>query len=69
MGEAYFGKKAVGNSELVTRLRKGGSVLVTTDEKVRAFIMEHSPTDNGSEVLACSDDVATATPDCKGDAA
>jgi hypothetical protein len=53
MGEAYFGKKAVGNSELVARLRAGGSVLVTTDEKVRAFMASNPVT---PDALACVSD-------------
>ena len=43
MGASYFGKVAVGNSELVKRLRAGGRVLVDTDRDVRAFIAEYSP--------------------------
>ena len=43
MGESYFGKKAIGNSELVSRLRQGKSVLVKTDEAVRRFIRENGP--------------------------
>lgn len=39
MGASYFGKKSIGNSELVTRLRGGGRVWPDTEEKVRSFIM------------------------------
>lgn len=42
MGETYFGKAAVGNSELVKRLEKGRRVWPDTEEKVRAFIAERS---------------------------
>jgi len=38
MGSSYFGKLAVGNSELVKRLRAGREVLPRTEEKVRAFM-------------------------------
>ncbi|MBB3947081.1 hypothetical protein GGQ73_003045 [Rhizobium skierniewicense] len=38
MGESYFGKCAVGNSELVGRLRNGGKVLQDTGVKVVSFI-------------------------------
>ena len=51
MGETYFGKKAVGNSELVPRLRAGGSVLVTTDEKVRRFMADNPPV--SPEAVSC----------------
>jgi hypothetical protein len=40
MGASYFGKKAVGNSELVHRLRAGKHVLTITDARVREFIRE-----------------------------
>jgi len=42
MGESYFGKKAVGNSELVKRLRAGRPVLTSTEAAVRDFISRHS---------------------------
>ncbi len=38
MGESYFGKRAVGNSELVGRLRNGRPVLQDTAAKVVEFI-------------------------------
>lgn len=38
MGETYFGKAAAKNSELVSRLRKGGRVWPETENAVRKFI-------------------------------
>ena len=38
MGETYFGKQAVGNSEIVARLRKGGFVSPVTEKRVLEFI-------------------------------
>nr|WP_010400597.1 hypothetical protein [Paracoccus sp. TRP] len=38
MGESYFGKRAAGNSELVSRLRGNGRVWPETEAKVRSFI-------------------------------
>jgi len=38
MGASYFGKSAVGNSELVQRLRQGKRCWPETAQKVRAFI-------------------------------
>lgn len=38
MGPSYFGKKAVGNSELLPRLKNGGRVWPETENKVREFI-------------------------------
>lgn len=38
LSETYFGKKAVNNSELVSRLRSGGSVHFLTESKIREFI-------------------------------
>ena len=42
MGASYFGKAAVGNSEVVHRLRKGGRVWPETAEKARKFISERT---------------------------
>lgn len=42
MGASYFGKSAVGNSELVPRLRSGGRVWPETEMKVRAFMLSRS---------------------------
>lgn len=38
MGQSYFGKAAVGNSEIVPRLRAGGRVWPETASKLRDFI-------------------------------
>lgn len=38
MGESYFGKLAVGNSELVSRLKAGKTVTLRTAERVREFM-------------------------------
>lgn len=38
MGETYFGKAAVGNSEVVPRIRKGGRVWPETENGLRSFI-------------------------------
>lgn len=39
MGASYFGKVAVGNSELVKRLESGKRVWPETEVKARAFMM------------------------------
>lgn len=41
MGPSYFGKAACGNSELVTRLVKGGRIWPDTEAKIRAFMRQH----------------------------
>lgn len=38
MGPAYFGKKAVGNSEIVARLRKGRPIWPHTEQRLRIFM-------------------------------
>ena len=38
MGESYFGKKSVGNSELLPRLRAGRFVSPVTEKRVKDFI-------------------------------
>ncbi|OLS51323.1 hypothetical protein BV392_04455 [Rhodovulum sulfidophilum] len=40
MGASYFGKRAVGNSELVSRLRCGGRVWPETERKIRSFMAD-----------------------------
>lgn len=44
MGPSYFGKRAVGNSELVARLAAGRSVSLDTAAKARAFMEANAPT-------------------------
>lgn len=41
MGPSYFGKKSVGNSELVKRLRNGGDIFSSTERRVRNFMREY----------------------------
>lgn len=38
MGSSYFGKKSVGNSEIVSRLRRGGRLWPETIERLRDFM-------------------------------
>ena len=40
MGQSYLGKAAVGNSEIVSRLRSGGRVWPETADKLRAYMLE-----------------------------
>jgi hypothetical protein len=42
MGPSYFGKCAVGNSELVARLRRGGRIWPETADAIRSFINDRS---------------------------
>lgn len=70
MGEKYFGKKAVGNSEVVPRLRNGGRVWPETERAIRDFI-NSSPSlapdaGAGSEDLPAQKDVGTAFEKDKG---
>jgi hypothetical protein len=39
MGPSYFGKQAVGNSEIVARLRNGGRTWPETEAQLRAFML------------------------------
>ena len=39
MGASYFGKKAVGNSEVVPRLRDGGRIWPETEARLRSFML------------------------------
>ena len=49
MGDAYFGKAACGNSELIQRLRGGGRVWPETEAKVRAFMANRTPSSASRE--------------------
>jgi hypothetical protein len=40
MSSSYFGKRAAGNSELVSRLEMGRTVTLPTAERIRRFIAE-----------------------------
>ncbi|MFN4169967.1 MAG: hypothetical protein ACK4HD_16780 [Pannonibacter phragmitetus] len=40
MGPSYFGKRSIGSSEVVKRLRSGGNVRLDTAERIRQFISE-----------------------------
>lgn len=43
MGESYFGKKATGNSEIVSRLRNGGRVWPDTEQRARDYMAARAP--------------------------
>lgn len=45
MSASYFGKRAVGNSELVGRLRRGGDIRTKTVSKIIDFITHNSTKD------------------------
>jgi hypothetical protein len=42
MGPSYFGKAACGNSEIVQRLERGGTVTLITADRVRAFMRDNA---------------------------
>jgi len=43
IAETTFGRMAAGDTYFVSRLRKGGSLLVRTEERVRTFMKEPLP--------------------------
>jgi len=47
MGPSYFGKASCGNSEVVERLEKGGTVTLVTAERIRAFMAGRAPSKTG----------------------
>lgn len=55
MGVSYFGKRAVGNSELVSRLRNGRPVLQHTAARVVDFIRSERKRRNLPEGSAGAD--------------
>ncbi|MFB9942798.1 hypothetical protein [Gluconobacter oxydans] len=44
IAETTFGRMAAGDTYFVSRLRKGGSLLVRTEERVRDFMKRPLPT-------------------------
>lgn len=48
MGPKYLGKAAVGNSEVVPRLRAGRRVWPETEEKLLSFMASRSAPDMGA---------------------
>ena len=68
MGATYFGKRAVNNSELVARLRAGGAIHFRTEDSVRKFISENSPSSGvlQSDGSCLNKDVGSAKRHVKG---
>lgn len=68
MGATYFGKRAVNNSELVARLRAGGAIHFRTEDSVRKFISENSPSSDVSQIDGSlpSKDVGDASANVQG---
>lgn len=65
MSPSYFGKRVVGNSEIVSRLEAGGSVTLNTAAKVRAYIAANTPasergTDDESGTITSPDTIRAA---------
>ncbi len=44
MGVSYFGKTAVGNSEVVSRLKRGKTIHATTEHRLREFMCKRRET-------------------------
>lgn len=51
MSETYFGKKAVGNTEVVRRLKMGRPILTTTEFRLRQFIREYRLKDRRKDAV------------------
>jgi hypothetical protein len=45
--DSYFGLQVCQDSRLVSRLRSGGTVTLETADRVRAFMAQHTPDDDG----------------------
>lgn len=52
MGASYFGKKSIGNSEVVERLRSGRRVWPETEMKIREFMNDEFPKRQRKEARA-----------------
>lgn len=57
MSESYLGKKGVGNSEIVPRLRKGGRVWPETEARLRSFMLMRLEMRRVSKRVSASEDI------------
>lgn len=57
MSPTYFGKAAVGNSELVRRLRGGGRVWPETEAKIRSFILTREKYARAGKRVSSTEDI------------
>jgi len=57
MSASYFGKKAVGNSEVVARLREGRRVWPDTETNLRSYMMMRRKLAASSESVSSREDV------------
>lgn len=51
IAESTFGRRAVNDGKLVSRLRFGGRITIETANRIRNFIADHPPGSNGSSVI------------------
>src|SRR5262245_13276845 len=51
IAESTFGRRAVNDGKLVSRLRFGGRITIETANRIREFISTHPPGSNGSSVI------------------
>jgi hypothetical protein len=51
IAESTFGRRAVNDGKLVSRLRFGGRITIETANRIKSFIAEHPPGSNGASVI------------------
>lgn len=68
MGESYFGKAAVGNSEVVARLRRGRKVWPDTEARLRSFILMRREKMDGKRKVSANEDMKAPVNTFKGKA-
>ncbi len=51
VAESTFGRRAVNDGKLVSRLRFGGRITIETANRIRDFITSHPPGSNGASVI------------------
>ncbi|MFO0990093.1 MAG: hypothetical protein U1F37_22525 [Alphaproteobacteria bacterium] len=62
IAESTFGRRAVNDGKLVSRLRFGGRITIETANRIRDFISAHPPGTNGSSVIIERKAAAGAAP-------
>lgn len=66
MSESYLGKKGVGNSEIVPRLRRGGRIWPETEARLRSFMLMRAEMRRSGKRVSSRADIQDPTPQNEG---
>jgi hypothetical protein len=69
IAESTFGRHAINDGKLCSRLRGGKSVTLATAERVKQYISEHRPNDTGTATQGATPSMAIRDDDRRGESA